>query len=243
MTQKSANDRFSVGFSSASLAAVTLIWLGSLAAPAVAGEISVDNVQLPYSETVNLNGVIDGSSYSDNGQLAGQIVLTVNNGSIASATGQYSLPVWCVDIFHDISLGSSGFQFSEGVLSSDNDSSNASALSTTQISDILALATYGNQLMQNNPTNQTSAEVQAAIWTVEYNNANNSLAVTGGDFTAADVTNLIADAAAAGGGGGQLISLNGIQQQVFDSPVPEPASLGLLAVSLFGIGFARRRKG
>jgi len=243
MTQKSAKDRFFVRLGSASLAAASLIWLGSLAAPAVAGEISVDNVQLPYSETVNLNGFIDGSSYSDNGQLAGQIVLTVNNGSIASATGQYSLPVWCVDIFHNIFLGSSGFQFSEAALSSDNNSSNASALSTTQISDILALANYGNNLMRKDPTNQISAEVQAAIWTVEYNNANNNLAVTGGDFTSADVTNLIADAVAAGGGGGQLISLNGIQQQVFDAPVPEPASLGLLAASLFGIGFARRRKG
>jgi hypothetical protein len=98
--------------------------------------------------------------------------------------------------------------------------------------------------MQNNPTNHTSALVQAAIWTAEYNNDNgNTLAVTGGDITATEIADLTADALAYGGSGGQLISLDGIQQQVFDGPVPEPASAGVLAVSLFGLGVARRRKG
>jgi PEP-CTERM motif len=225
------------------MAAAALIGLGGLAAPARAAEIYVDNVQLPYSESLNLNGVVDGSSYNAYNQLAGQIVLTVNNVGNAS---QFTLPVWCVDIFHDIYLGSSGFQFSDGALSTDNSAGTPNGpapLSATQITEILDLATYGNTLMRNSPSNHNSALVQAAIWTVEYNNSTgNTLAVTGGDITETEINDAIADALVNGGSGGQLISLDGIQQQVFDGPVPEPASLSLLAVSLFGMGFARRRK-
>jgi hypothetical protein len=226
----------------AALAAATVFGLTGFS-PAFAATINVDNVQLPYSESINLNGFIDGSSYSDNNQLAGQIVLTVNN-TVGSAT-QYVLPVWCVDIFHNIYLGSSGFQFSQGVLSTDNSTGTANPpalLTGTQISTILDLATYGNSLMQSDPTNHNSALVQAAIWTEEYNNTNgNTLTVTGGDITAQDITDITTAAVAYGGGGGQLISENGVQQQVYDGPVPEPASLGLLAVSILGIGVVHRR--
>jgi hypothetical protein len=229
-------------FRSAFLAATTLIGAVSVAAPASALVVNVDNVQLPYSESLNLNGFIDGASYNADNQLAGQIVLTVNN---VGSAAQYSLPVYCVDIFHDIYLGSSGFQFTEGALSTDNSAGTPdgpSSLSTTQITDILALATFGNALMQTAPTDHTSALVQAAIWTAEYNNGSNSLTVSGGDIDESEIEAITAEAIAAGGGGGQLISTGGIQQQVFDGPVPEPASLSVLAASLFGIIVARRRK-
>src|SRR5271169_5083444 len=106
--QHSTGDRLMARFQSAALAAAALIGLGGVGAPAFAADVNVDNVQLPYWETLNLKGYIDGSSYSDNGQLAGQIVLTAND---IGSPNLYTLSVWCVDIFHDIALGGSGYRY------------------------------------------------------------------------------------------------------------------------------------
>jgi hypothetical protein len=217
-------------------AAAGLTGLLGLAVPAVANEIVVDNVGLPYYEIVNLNGQIDGSSYSDDGQMAGQIMLTVN---APPSNTQYTLGVWCDDIFHDIYLGGSGYVYKTGSITTDN-SDNPTQLTSTQIKEISDLVSYGDAQMKSNPSALLSAEVQAAIWTVEYNNPNigNSLSVTSGAFTPTELTNLESAAFAADGGAVQLVSLSGSQAELYTAP--EPGSLGLLATGLVVLGMAGR---
>jgi hypothetical protein len=239
MANRSPTERFPIRLKRAVLAGLAMLALGGLAKPACAAEIYIDNVQLFYSENVNITGTVDGASVNVTGALAGQIVLTVNNGN-SSSTSQYILPVWCVDLFHDISLGASGIIYSLGGLDTDN-SNSPTVLSAQQINEMTALAVYGNQQMALNPSNLLSAEVQAAIWTVEYSNGSgNSLSISSSNFTPTTIANLIATAGQGNGAAIQLIAMNGTQALI--DPVPEPASVGLLVAGLLGLGFARRRK-
>ncbi len=239
-------------FKHSSLAAAAVIGLGGFAAPAFADLITVHNVQVPYYELTTISGNVDGMSVSDSNVITGQIVLTVDD----NGGPHFTLPTWCVDLFHTINLGGSNYQYTEGPLSTDNSGPNASTLTTTQITEIGDLVSYGDALMQSSPSNANSAIVQAAIWTVEYNNGNyngngtytggtNYLTVTGNDVTSTAIGNAIAAAEAHGGSGGQLIGLNGVQGQAYETaPAPSIGS-GLpvvLAVGgvLFGASLPRR---
>src|SRR5271169_2415971 len=232
-------------FKHSSLPAASLIVLGGMAAPAFAVGINVDNVQVPYSENTTITGTVDGMKVTDSGVITGQIVLTVNN---VGSTTQYTLPVWCVDLFHTINIGGSGYQFNEVPLSTDN-SDNPSALTSTQIQEIGDLVAYGDAQMLSNPSNAISAEVQAAIWTVEYNNSaiGNNLTVGGGDVTSTTVNQVIMAAEAYGGSAGELMGLNGVQGQAYETAAARsigsglPSLLGIAGI-LFGANLLGRSK-
>jgi hypothetical protein len=247
-------------FKSTILTAAGLIGLGGLAAPAFASDIIADSVQVPYSENLTLTGKVDSQTQNvdDPSQISGQIVLSVQNyDSITqkAISAPYTLAVWCVDIFHDIDIGNgTQYPYSVGSLSTDN-SDNPSVLNATQISDIEDLVAYGDYEMQKNPTNAISAQVQATIWMVEYNNSEigNSLTVRGGDVTgdlssgSIYTTLMKAETYVAeyGGSAGQLSSLTGAQAEAYATPAPLIGSgvPGVLAVGgiLFGAALWGRR--
>jgi hypothetical protein len=245
-------------FTHASLAAAGFIGLAGLAAPAFADPmLYVDNVATnpplgnSVDSNVTLQGTVDGTSVGPEPEFAVEVVLTVNPGTSANPSTEYTLPTWCVDIFHDIFVPSSGETYSVGSLTTDN-SLNPTALTSTQIQEIGDLVNYGDNLMQTSPSALVAAEVQSAIWTVEYNggiNGTNQLTVssTSNAFSTLDITNTIHAAESYGGTAGQLISLAGVQGQAFATPAPPIGSglPGVLAVGglLFGARlFERSRK-
>lgn len=242
-------------FTHASLAAAGFIGLAGFAAPAFADPmLYVDNVATnpplgnSVDSNVTLQGTVDGTSVGPEAEYAVEVVLTVNPGTSANSSTEYTLPTWCVDIYHDIVVPSSGETYSVGSLTTDN-SLNPTALTSTQIQEIGDLVNYGDNLMQTSPSALAAAEVQSAIWTVEYNggiNGNNTLKVTSSNFTAGDINNTITAAESYGGTAGQLMSLAGIQGQAYATPAPPIGSglPGVLAVGglLFGARLLERSK-
>lgn len=251
-------------FKQAYSVAVGLIGLGGLAAPAFADPmIYVDDVAVPLFEETTITGTVDlivPNNVSFSNVITGQIVLTVNPGTTADPSTEYTLPVWCIDLFHDIGIGGSGYQYSEGTLSTastDNSTAaNPTALTATQVSEISDLVAYGDYLLSQSSTDNdlNSALVQSAIWTVEYNNPSgnygaNTLTVTGAGINAISIGDLITAAESYGGTAGQLDGLAGVQGQVYETPAPLigkglPSLLAIGGV-LFGInlmGRSRKRR-
>ena len=217
------------------LAAVALFGLFGATPNAEATELTVTNVTLPYSETVNLVGTIDGTPVNDTNQLAGQIDISFSDGTM--------VPVFCIDAFHTIYLGSSGEVYTTGPLTTDN-SDDPSLLSATQINTITAVAAYGQAMMLADPSNLLSGEVQSAIWQTEYTNGalGNELLVTSTAFTEGDLTSLINAALTDYHGSAvQLVSLSGTQAEVFVH-VDEPRAVWLLWALLLGLLVAHRAR-
>jgi hypothetical protein len=54
------------------------------------------------------SGTVDGSTVGPESEHAVQIVLTVNPGTSANTSTEYDLATWCVDLFHNMNVPSSG---------------------------------------------------------------------------------------------------------------------------------------
>ena len=176
-----------------------------------------------------------------------------------TTTGGSSFWVFCVDIFHNITIPSGPITYGTQTLNTDNNPAinnvaalvhTGYALSANQSEQIQFLANLGVGLAGTPVTNaETVAEIQAAIWEIEYKG---SIVATNGDDFTTNVNGFITTAQFATQGGGPLAteihSLDLTQSFVGTDPslttgIPEPSTWAMMILGFCGVGFmAYRRK-
>jgi hypothetical protein len=210
-------------------------------ASAYAATLNVTNVQVPYADSVswNSNTLANGLSTGTGAGIAGEILLTTSSRTYAT---------WCVDLFHDVSIGGS-YTYTTTALMSDNSGASASVppsngLSATQLTDIGFLAYEGTMAMNASPSNDLSAAYQAAIWTVEYNLTGVTSSSSG--FASEYTTVMDSLSGAVGRGGAQLSDLNAqglfTAQNLYTSSIPEASTWAMMGLGFAGLGFAAFRR-
>jgi hypothetical protein len=238
------------------LAITSVVLFLVFAAPVSAATLTVTNVTLPSGTPFNLtiSGGIFTSPRSITAPYAGQILLqTQELGTIGT---------WCVDDLHTIYLGGQ-YSYTSGLLQTDSSGSTLSSsntLSNQQIHDVMALATYGNQMLATMASgasrNAFSGQIQAAIWSTIYGAA----VVASGSPVSGITAQMFNDGVQAlkalapslpTGPAVALFNLaaNGTilsQNLIGSSPdlaayVPEPTTLTLMSIGLAGALVRRRR--
>jgi hypothetical protein len=225
------------------------------ASGARAGQIEITNVGVQSYDTTDITGTINGAPISQS-PITTLITLTTTTGSI--------LPVFCVDILHDIGIGSQSppLPYITSTVSTDSTGSQPGTGNTLPNppgpGEIQALANLGADDYEAGVTNpDVYTAIAASIWYIEYNIGANSLSVTGDSVVGSAApgsspTGLIAlDLAYAvenatdyslglyPGTVGQGFAGSG---QGFVLGVPEPSTWAMMLVGFAGLGFAGYRK-
>jgi hypothetical protein len=218
--------------------AALAIMAGSVAG-ANATDIGVTNVGF-VGESASLSGNI----YNNGGVNTGLIILTTTAGT---------LPVFCIDLFHTINIGSynPALPYTTGTIVADSSSSppgtGGNPLNPPVPGEIQALVNLGSAYFSKGTgTNDIYAALQGAIWTIEYNTNGNNLTVDAGSTVNALIAGDIAYATAHPasysialypGAGGQAFGYG----QGFTA-VPEPASWAMMLAGFAGLGFLGYRR-
>jgi hypothetical protein len=223
------------------------------ATAASATDYTITNVAVdpdaPYN-TVDITGTIVGAyprSVDATGQIAGLILLTTSGGQ--------TLPVFCVDLFHDIGIGgyNPGLPYTTMPVTTDSADGQpgvGNPISATTAEEIQTLVNLGfSWYVKDTLTGNEATALQDAIWTIEYNTGGSTLTVTADHtidalaagyvtyadhFPASYSEGLYPGADGQGFGSGQ-----GFVQGA--PATPEAATITMMLMGFAGLGLAGRR--
>jgi len=228
-----------------------------VASGANAGQIDITDVGVQSYQTTDLSGTVNGNAFSQSA-ITTLITLTTTTGSI--------LPVFCVDLFHNINIGaySPPLPYITGSVSTDSTGAQPGTGNTLPTSpppsvpgEIQALANLGAGDYYAGVTNaDVYTAIAAAIWYIEYNTDGDQLSVIGDSvvgsaapgssptgliafdlvYAAANATNY--SSGLYPGTIGQGFAGYG---QGFALGVPEPSTWAMMLVGFAGLGFAGYR--
>jgi hypothetical protein len=174
-----------------------------------------------------------------------------------TTTGGSSFWVYCVDIFHNISVPSGPINYGTQALITDNNPAGGNpaglahvgfGITAPQSAEIAWLAGVGIGIAGSNGSQLQAAEIQSAIWEIEYGG---SIVATNGAAFTTDVNGWILNAQAATADGGPLAtevhSLEGTQSFVGTDPslttgIPEPSTWAMMILGFAGVGFMSYRR-
>ena len=221
------------------LAAVAALLAGASATAASAGNVLVSNVGFT-GDSVDVSGFVNWTGVN-----SGLITLTTTTNNI--------IPVFCIDLFHTIGVGSQipPLPYTFGTIVADSSSSPAGTggnpLSQPTTGEIQTLANIGYyDFVHGTGTADIYAGLQGAIWSIEYNTNGNSLTVNGSSTVNDLIAGYIAYAEAHPapysvsmfpGANGQAFG-NG---QGFTTGVPEPSTWAMMLAGFAALSFAGYR--
>jgi hypothetical protein len=220
--------------------------VAGLGTAASAGQSYITNVGVESWTDVTVTGTINGGAISQD-ETATLIELTTTSGSV--------LPVFCVDLLHDIYAQDYNPPLAYFVAPVRTDSTGSASgtgnsLPPLVTGEIQALAELGGFYFTHGVSDPDNAfaGIQGAIWTLEYNTNGNSLSIEGGPTIDSLITADLTYAAArpANHSLGLYPGLEGKgfagTTQGFSVGAPEASTWLMMVLGFAGLGYAGFRR-
>jgi len=156
------------------LASAAAMLAASAASAQVNYDVTTSQLTPNFTQSLTISGTIANYGPINQTSAAGLITLDTTTAGV--------LPTFCVDLFHDITIGGA-YQYTQAPLTVDSTGSipglTGNPLTATQVAEIYSLADVGVQAYRaGTGTESEYVALQGAIWDIEYNNAGIGSSVT-----------------------------------------------------------------